>query len=131
MFIDHRALRFTMLTKCKNDEDCRCSRSALAPCLRCWPDRMIWILSFLLPGMALPTLALVFWMPPYLGFIATLGLELRFGFASLSCLSMLLFHYGRTADSRLLSCVLVLVNLSTQLQWGCKWPLLCFWHRRV
>jgi hypothetical protein len=72
------------------------------------------------------TLALVLHMPPYVNFAATLGLRLQFAFASLSCLSMPLFHFGRTIDSQLLSCVLVPVDLSTQLGWGCIWPPLWF-----
>jgi hypothetical protein len=128
LFIDHRAPQFTKLTKCKNGGDCQCSRSAPAAYLRHWLDEMIWVLSFLLPGKVLSTLALVFQMPPYVGFATTLGLWLRYAFASLSCLSMPLFHFGRTTDSELLSCVLVPANLLTQLWWGCIWPPLWFWR---
>jgi hypothetical protein len=128
LFIDHRALWFKILTKSKNDKDCQHSKSAPALILWRWPNGMIRVLSFLLLGMVLSTLVLVFRMPPYVGFTATLDLRLRFAFASLSCLSMLFFHFGKTTNSQTLSCVLVPANLSIQLRWGYRWPLLWFWR---
>jgi hypothetical protein len=46
-----------------------------------------------------------------MGFAATPNPQLRCALALLSCLSMLLFHSGRTVDSQLLSCALALTNL--------------------
>jgi hypothetical protein len=130
LFIDHRAPRFTMLTKCQTCAK-TCLWNAPVPFLRCWPDEMIRVLSFLLLRKVQSTLALVFQMPPYVGYAATLGLRLLFAFASLSCPSMLSFHFGKTTDSQLLSCVLVPANILTQLWWGCIWPSLWFWRCRA
>jgi hypothetical protein len=128
LFIDYRALWFTELAKYKNDEDCRCSRSAPETYHWCWPNEMILVLSFLSVEKVQSISAPVFQMPPYVGFVTTLGLRLRFAFAPLSCLSMLSFHFGRIADSRLLSFVLVLASLLIHLQWGYIWSPLLFWH---
>jgi hypothetical protein len=128
LFIDYRAPQFTELTKCKNDDDCRRSRNARTPCLRCWLNEMILVLSFLSLGKVQSISAPVVQTHPCVGFTTTLSLRLQFPFASLSCLSMLSFHSGRTAGSRLLSSILVPASFLTQLRWGCIWPLLLFWH---
>jgi hypothetical protein len=87
LFIGYRASRFTKSAKCKNDERCRRSRSAPAPCLRCRPSERI-LVWFFLPLQKVHSIwASAFRRLPCAGFAAILYLQLRCAFALLSYIS--------------------------------------------
>jgi hypothetical protein len=128
MFIDYRASQFTRLAKCRNGKGCWRSRSAPAPCLHCRPSKRILAVSFLSLWKSHSMWAAAFWKLPYAGFAVVLGLRLRYAFALLSCLFMLLFHSDKIVGSRLLSCVQTLVGLWIRLRWDYMWPPPLFLH---